>query len=72
MILNPFNFSFIRTQSEKKIDLKFFKKDSLKIINVARFTDQKDHFTLVKSIALANQKRNVQGTQRCCTFYANK
>ena len=60
MILNPFNFSFIKAQSKKKVDLKFFKKDSLKIINVARMTDQKNHFTLIKSIALANKKRNVQ------------
>lgn len=60
VILNPFNFAFIRTQSRKNVDLKFFKKDSLKIINVARMTDQKDHFTLIKSIALANKKRNTQ------------
>ena len=60
MILNPFNFNLIKSESAKKINLKFFKKNSLKIINVARMTDQKDQFTLIKSIALANKKRIVQ------------
>lgn len=33
----------------KKITFNFFKKNELKIINIGRLTDQKDHITLLKS-----------------------
>jgi glycosyltransferase involved in cell wall biosynthesis len=42
--------------SKKKIKIKFFKKRDLKIISVARFSDQKDHFTIIKSINLLKEK----------------
>jgi glycosyltransferase involved in cell wall biosynthesis len=53
-ILNPFNKTLSKKQSKKKINIKFFKnsKKILKIINVARLTDQKDHLTLLKAIML--------------------
>ena len=52
-------FVFITHQTKKKIinfsktgkEINFFKdKKFLKIINIARFTDQKDHLTLLKAI----------------------
>ena len=36
----------------------FFKKKLLKIINIGRLTDQKDHLTLIKSLNLINKKIN--------------
>ena len=42
-------------KSSKKINFPFFKdKNSLKIINVARLTDQKDHLTLLKAFIKLN------------------
>ena len=43
--------------SKKKINSDFFKNADLKIINVARFTDQKDHITLLKSICILIKKK---------------
>lgn len=52
VIYNPLNTKEILKLSKKKIKEKFFKKKSLNIINVGRFTDQKDHLTLLKAINL--------------------
>jgi len=49
-IYNPLNKNEILKNSKKKIKIKFYKKKDFKIISVARFSDQKDHFSLVKSI----------------------
>jgi len=56
LIYNPFDFSFIKKQANKKISNKHFKSKSLKIINVGRMTDQKDQITLIKAVELAAKK----------------
>lgn len=60
LILNPFDIKAIVRRSKEKIKLNFFKKDHLKLVNVARLTDQKDHITLIKAVKLAIQKRKIQ------------
>ena len=51
VIYNPLNIKEIQKKSKEKIKINFFNKqeDTLKIINIARFTDQKDHLTLLKA-----------------------
>ena len=49
-IYNPLNIVEIRKLSKIKINEKFFKSSSLKIINIGRFADQKDHLTLLRAI----------------------
>ena len=55
-IYNPLNKKEIIKNSKKKIKIKFFKKNDFKIISVARFSDQKDHFCLIRSINLLKKK----------------
>lgn len=52
VIYNPLNKQEIIRQANKKVNFPFFDKTkkSLKIINIGRFTDQKDHLTLLKSV----------------------
>ena len=59
-IYNPLNKKEIIRKSRVKFKLNFFnnKDNCLKIINVARFTDQKDHYTLMKSLNLLKKKIN--------------
>jgi len=59
-IYNPLNKKEIISKSKNKLIFPFFenKKKCLKIINVARFTDQKDHLTLLKAINLIKDKIN--------------
>ena len=56
VIFNPLNKQEIIKKSKKKIKFNFFSKKSLNIINVARFTDQKDHLTLLKAFKIVNKK----------------
>ena len=57
-IYNHLNKNEILKKSKEKIDLKFFKKKKyLKIINVARLTDQKDQITLLKSAEILKKKK---------------
>ena len=50
VIYNPLNLKEILKRAQKKIDQNLFNsKNRLKIINVGRFTDQKDHITLLKA-----------------------
>ena len=59
VIYNPLNKKEILALSKKKItNFNFFKKNNINLINVARFTDQKDHITLLK--ALNNLKNKVK------------
>jgi glycosyltransferase involved in cell wall biosynthesis len=60
VIFNPLNKVEILEKSKSKINLKFFKKKNLKIINIARFTDQKDHLTLLKAFLTVSKKINTQ------------
>ena len=50
VIYNPLNKHEIIEKSKKKINYNFFKKDTLNLINIARFTDQKDHFLLLNAV----------------------
>ena len=61
LIYNPLNLNEIKKKSKQKIKLDFFKnKNYKKIINIARFTDQKDHLTLLKGFLLASQKEKIK------------
>ncbi len=55
-IYNPLNYKEIIKLSKEKVNLNFFKRKSLNIINVGRFEDQKDHLTLLKAINLLNNQ----------------
>ena len=55
-IYNPLNKKEIIKKSKKKVNISFFKKNDFKIISVARFTNQKDHFCLIRSINLLKEK----------------
>jgi glycosyltransferase involved in cell wall biosynthesis len=56
-IYNPLNKNEIIKQSKKKCNIKFNKK-KLNIINVGRYTDQKDQITLLKAVNLIKKKIN--------------
>lgn len=57
VIYNPLNTEEIIKKSQIETNLKFLKdKKTLKIINVARFTEQKDHITLLKSFKIVSKK----------------
>lgn len=60
MIYNPLDKDEIIKKSNLilKNSNQFFKKNLLKIINIGRLTDQKDHLTLIKSLNLVNKKIN--------------
>ena len=58
-IYNPLNFNEIIKLSKKKINYNFFKdKKSLKLINLGRFTKQKDQITILKALKLLKNKIN--------------
>tara|TARA_B100000989_G_scaffold298128_1_gene286219 strand:- start:42 stop:1136 length:1095 start_codon:yes stop_codon:yes gene_type:complete len=60
VIYNPLNKEEIIRLSKKKINISFFKKNTLNIINVGRFTDQKDHLTLLRAINLVKNRINLR------------
>ena len=49
-IYNPLNKNEILTKSKKKSARIFKSKDTLRILNIGRFNDQKDKLTLLKSL----------------------
>ena len=55
-IYNPLDKKEIIKNSKKKLDINFFKEKDIKIISVARFTDQKDHLCLIRSINQLKKK----------------
>ena len=56
MIYNPLNKLEILKKAKKKLNDNFFsKKNYLKIINVSRFTEQKDQLTLLKAFKIVNE-----------------
>tara|TARA_Y100001970_G_scaffold54633_1_gene69309 strand:+ start:2157 stop:3257 length:1101 start_codon:yes stop_codon:yes gene_type:complete len=57
-IYNPLNKKEILKKSKEKINIKFFGKKSLNIINVARFADQKDQITLLEALNMYKKKLN--------------
>ena len=60
LIYNPLNLSEIKKLSKEKVAEKIYSKNSLKIINIARFTDQKDHITLLKAFKKTREKINCE------------
>ena len=60
VIYNPLNKSEILKKCKQKINFNFRYKKSLKIINIARFTDQKDHLTLLEAFKKVNTKINAE------------
>ena len=57
LIYNPLNKIEIIKKSKKNLNFNFFNdKKTLKVINIARFTDQKDHLTLLKSFEIVVKK----------------
>lgn len=59
-ILNPLNIKTIKKLSKSGLSHKFFKtkKSILKIINLGRFTDQKDQITILRAANLLKKKIN--------------
>lgn len=61
MIYNPLNKKYIKDQSKKKIKFDFFdNKKDLKIINIGRFTEQKNQITLLRSFKIVLKKRKAK------------
>jgi glycosyltransferase involved in cell wall biosynthesis len=60
-IYNPLNIEKILYLSKKRIKNNFFHKTkSLKIINIGRFTDQKDQITILKAVNEIKDKINIR------------
>ena len=59
-IYNPLNTKKIKELSKIKIKNNFFQRNFINIINIGRFTDQKDHLTLLKSINLLKNKIKIK------------
>ena len=59
-IYNPLNIKEIKKNSQRKVKINFYKKDCLNIISIARFSDQKDHACLIKSINILKDNYNVR------------
>jgi glycosyltransferase involved in cell wall biosynthesis len=61
VILNPFDFNYIKNKSLEYIENNFFRANNLKLINVGRLVEQKDQITILKAIKLALKKnKNIQ------------
>ena len=61
LIYNPLNKNEILLKSKEKINLKLFRmRESLKLINISRFTDQKDHLTLLKAFKRIHKDIDVE------------
>ena len=59
-IYNPLNKNEILKKSKLGINLNFFKNNKkLKILNIGRFTDQKDHHTLLEAIKILKKKYKI-------------
>ena len=59
-IYNPLDKQNIKFKSNSKIKKPYRYKNSLKIINIGRLVDQKDHITLLKSINNIKSKINLE------------
>ena len=55
-IYNPLNKKEILKKSKKKINSIFNKNKKIKILNIGRYTDQKDQITLLKGLKLIKNK----------------
>ena len=60
-IYNPLDVSIIKSKLNKgKKELFFKKKNLLKLINIGRFTDQKDQITILKAINILKKKLKIR------------
>ncbi len=59
-IYNPLNAKKIKELSKIKIKNNFFKRNFVNIINIGRFTEQKDHLTLLRSINLLKNRIKIK------------
>ena len=59
-IYNPLNTKEIISKSKKKININFFKKDTLNIVNVGRYVEQKDQITLLRAINSLKEKIRIR------------
>ena len=59
-IYNPLNKKQIIKLSKHKIKNIYFKNNSLKIIHVGRLSEEKDHYTLLKSLFILKKKINFE------------
>ena len=59
-IYNPLNKKQIIKLSKHKVKKIYFKKNTLKIIHVGRLSEEKDHFTLLKSLFILKKKINFE------------
>ena len=55
LIYNPLNKEEIKNKSKLNYKRNVFKKNKLRIINIARLTDQKDHLTLIKALNIVKK-----------------
>ena len=59
-IYNPLNTKEILKLSKKRTKKNFNKKKNLKILNIGRFTEQKDQITFIKSLKIIQNKINFE------------
>ena len=59
-IYNPLDLKNIIKKSKQKSKIYFKKKNSLKILNIGRFTEQKDQITLIKSLKIIKSLINFE------------
>jgi len=52
VIYNPLDISIIKKSVKKKLKDNFFKKNSINLITVGRFVNQKNHFLILKAIKI--------------------
>ena len=60
MYLQPLNSRDILKLSNKKIKSIYLNKNSLKIIHVGRFSEEKDHNTFLNALKFINSKINFE------------
>jgi hypothetical protein len=56
LIYNPLDANTILNKSKKKVNFNFYKSSTLNLINIARLSDQKDHYTILKAVNLIRKK----------------
>jgi len=59
-IYNPLNQAEIKKRAKKKVKKIFNTRNKIKILNIGRFTDQKDQITLLKSLNLLKNHINYE------------
>jgi glycosyltransferase involved in cell wall biosynthesis len=61
VILNPFDFDYIKKKSLENAENSFYKKNNLKLISAGRLVNQKDQITILKAVKLVlKNNKNIQ------------